>query len=109
MTHLLAQTYTDVSQGGRFDGILGVLAGLEVIKAMNASDHKPWADIAIINWTNEYVEKRELFMIFLLIRLGRGQTTPPAAQDLQSGHIILPWSRRSPCHELIISQPSVMI
>jgi len=49
LTHLLAQTYTDVSQGGRFDGILGVLAGLEVIKAMNASDHKPWADIAIIN------------------------------------------------------------
>ena len=39
--------------GGRFDGIFGVLAGLEVIRTLNdhgiATDHP----VAVINWTNE--------------------------------------------------------
>lgn len=86
-----------------------MLAGLEVIKAINASGHKPWADIAVINWINEYVEKGKFLMIFSLIQAGKGQTIFLAAQDLQSGHIISPWSRRSPCYELIISQPLVTI
>jgi hydantoinase/carbamoylase family amidase len=39
--------------GGRYDGILGVNAALEVLKAIHASGYKPHAPIAAIDWTNE--------------------------------------------------------
>ncbi|MDF7674562.1 M20 family metallo-hydrolase [Acetobacteraceae bacterium ESL0709] len=40
-------------QGGRFDGILGVLAGIEVIRAFQEAHYKPGHAIEVINWTNE--------------------------------------------------------
>jgi N-carbamoyl-L-amino-acid hydrolase len=39
--------------GGRFDGISGVLAALEVVEALNDADVQTEAPLAVINWTNE--------------------------------------------------------
>lgn len=39
--------------GGRFDGILGVLAGIEVIRTFIEKQHTPKHAIEIINWSNE--------------------------------------------------------
>ena len=39
--------------GGRFDGILGVLAGLEIIRTLNDNDIATRYPIEVINWTNE--------------------------------------------------------
>ncbi|TKB18621.1 MAG: M20 family metallo-hydrolase [Mesorhizobium sp.] len=39
--------------GGRFDGVLGVLAGLEIIRALNDAGIETEHPIAVVNWTNE--------------------------------------------------------
>ena len=39
--------------GGRYDGILGVLAGLEIVRTLNDLEIKTKRPIEIINWTNE--------------------------------------------------------
>ena len=39
--------------GGKFDGILGVLAGLEVIRSFDEMGYQTSAPIMVINWTNE--------------------------------------------------------
>ena len=39
--------------GGRFDGILGVLAGLEVLRTLRDNGHVPRRPIEVVNWTNE--------------------------------------------------------
>ena len=39
--------------GGRFDGVLGVLAGLEIIRALNDANIETDLPIAVANWTNE--------------------------------------------------------
>jgi beta-ureidopropionase / N-carbamoyl-L-amino-acid hydrolase len=39
--------------GGRFDGILGTLAGLEVMRALNDAGIETEAPLLVINWTNE--------------------------------------------------------
>jgi N-carbamoyl-L-amino-acid hydrolase len=39
--------------GGKFDGILGVLAGLELIRTLNDAHYETEAPIELINWTNE--------------------------------------------------------
>ena len=39
--------------GGRFDGIAGVLAGLEVVRCLNDLGHITRRPIVIVNWTNE--------------------------------------------------------
>ncbi len=39
--------------GGKFDGVIGVLAGLEIVRALNDADFQTNAPIVIINWTNE--------------------------------------------------------
>ncbi|MBK0326212.1 M20 family metallo-hydrolase [Rhodobacteraceae bacterium F11138] len=39
--------------GGRFDGVLGVLAGLEILRALNDAGIATKHPIAIANWTNE--------------------------------------------------------
>lgn len=40
-------------QGGRFDGIYGVLAGLEAIEAIATAGVKPKRAIEVVAWTNE--------------------------------------------------------
>lgn len=39
--------------GGRFDGIYGVMAGLEVVRALNDAGIETEAPVAVVNWTNE--------------------------------------------------------
>ncbi|MFC6205094.1 Zn-dependent hydrolase [Psychrobacter urativorans] len=39
--------------GGRYDGILGVLAGLEVVRSLNEHNIKTKHPIVVANWTNE--------------------------------------------------------
>jgi len=39
--------------GGKFDGVLGVLAGLEVLRALHEARIETEAPIVLINWTNE--------------------------------------------------------
>lgn len=39
--------------GGRFDGISGVLAALEVVETLNDAGLQTKAPLAVINWTNE--------------------------------------------------------
>jgi N-carbamoyl-L-amino-acid hydrolase len=40
-------------EGGRFDGILGVLGALEVIRTLNDTGHVTRRPLMIVNWTNE--------------------------------------------------------
>jgi N-carbamoyl-L-amino-acid hydrolase len=42
-----------VRQGGRFDGVLGVLGGLEVMRALESTGHVTRHPIEVIDWTNE--------------------------------------------------------
>ncbi len=39
--------------GGRYDGALGVLAGLEVMRALNDADYVTEAPLELVMWTNE--------------------------------------------------------
>lgn len=39
--------------GGRFDGVLGVLAGLEVMRCLNAGGVRTSRPVTLVNWTNE--------------------------------------------------------
>lgn len=39
--------------GGRFDGILGVLAGLEVLRVLEDSGYVTESPLMVVNWTNE--------------------------------------------------------
>ncbi len=41
------------SPGGRFDGPLGVLAGLAVVRALDAAGIRTRRPIEVVNWTNE--------------------------------------------------------
>jgi N-carbamoyl-L-amino-acid hydrolase len=39
--------------GGKFDGNLGVLAALEVLRTLQAAGYETFAPIELVNWTNE--------------------------------------------------------
>jgi N-carbamoyl-L-amino-acid hydrolase len=39
--------------GGKFDGVLGVLAALEALRTLHESGYETYAPIEVINWTNE--------------------------------------------------------
>jgi beta-ureidopropionase / N-carbamoyl-L-amino-acid hydrolase len=39
--------------GGKFDGTLGTLAALEVLRTLEAAGYETYAPIEIVNWTNE--------------------------------------------------------
>jgi len=39
--------------GGKFDGILGVLAGLEAIRTLNDAGYQTRHPLTLVNWTNE--------------------------------------------------------
>jgi N-carbamoyl-L-amino-acid hydrolase len=39
--------------GGKFDGALGVLAGLEALRTLHRAGYETFAPIEVVNWTNE--------------------------------------------------------
>ena len=41
------------AKGGRFDGILGVMAGLEILRVLDERGIKTKRPIEVVNWTNE--------------------------------------------------------
>src|SRR5271165_1482016 len=42
-----------VPTGGRFDGVFGVLAGLEVLRCLHDAGLRTRAPLELVNWTNE--------------------------------------------------------
>ena len=42
-----------VPTGGRFDGIAGVLAGVEILRALDQAGIRTKAPLELVNWTNE--------------------------------------------------------
>jgi N-carbamoyl-L-amino-acid hydrolase len=50
---LLGSHIDSVVQGGRYDGALGVLGALEVIRTLNDHGIQTRHPIAVVNWTNE--------------------------------------------------------
>lgn len=42
-----------VPTGGRFDGVFGVLAGLEIMRALEEAGFRTRAPLELVNWTNE--------------------------------------------------------
>ncbi|KAK7218007.1 hypothetical protein V2G26_006010 [Clonostachys chloroleuca] len=40
-------------RGGRYDGILGVVAAVEVLRTMEENGYQTQYDVGIVNWTNE--------------------------------------------------------
>ena len=53
MDKLIVEHVADISIGGRYDGILGVLSGLEVLRTLHDNNIKTHSPIALIDWTNE--------------------------------------------------------
>ncbi|WP_273129346.1 Zn-dependent hydrolase [Bacillus weihaiensis] len=60
-----------VKKGGRFDGSLGVVAGLEVIKTLIENKIKPSIPITIVNFTNEEGARFEPSMMASGVLSGR--------------------------------------
>lgn len=58
-------------KGGRFDGILGVLAGLELVRTLNDHDVTTRRPIVIVDWTNEEGARFEPPMIGSAIFTGQ--------------------------------------
>ena len=50
---LLASHIDSVVKGGKYDGALGVMGALEVVRTLNDHDIETDKPIAIVNWTNE--------------------------------------------------------
>ena len=58
-------------RGGRFDGILGVLAGLEIVRTLNDHNLATRHPITVVNWTNEEGARFEPPMIGSAIFTGQ--------------------------------------
>jgi beta-ureidopropionase / N-carbamoyl-L-amino-acid hydrolase len=50
---ILASHLDSVVKGGRYDGALGVLAALEVVRTLNDHGIRTRKPLAVVNWTNE--------------------------------------------------------
>lgn len=51
---ILTGSHNDTQpDGGKFDGTLGVLAGLEVVETLKEKGQKLSRDLIVVNWTNE--------------------------------------------------------
>lgn len=74
-SHLDTQT-----SGGRFDGIYGVLAGLEVIRSLNDQGIETEAPVEVAVWTNE---EGELFKPMLGSAVWLGMEELEATLDMQ--------------------------
>lgn len=68
-----------VATGGRFDGPLGVLGALEVVRSLQEQNIKTFAPIALINWTNE--EGARFFPPLGSSSVYAGQSTVDAAHQ----------------------------
>lgn len=60
-----------VEKGGRFDGVLGVVTGLEVVRTLVENNIKPQVSIVIANFTNEEGARFEPSMMASGVMSGR--------------------------------------
>lgn len=65
--------------GGRFDGILGVLAGLEVLRTLDDIGAKTQRAIEVVNWSNE--EGARFYPPMMCSLVFAGQATPEWAEE----------------------------
>ncbi|EME43947.1 hypothetical protein DOTSEDRAFT_71678 [Dothistroma septosporum NZE10] len=68
-----------VATGGRFDGPLGVIGALEVVRSLKESGIKTFAPLVLINWTNE--EGARFFPPLGSSSVFAGQSTVAAAHE----------------------------
>ncbi|ANB15933.1 putative beta alanine synthase [Sugiyamaella lignohabitans] len=68
--------------GGRYDGILGVLSGLEVIQTLKDNEYTPHNPICVISWTNE--EGARFPMSMMASSVWAGNVELPKAYSLKS-------------------------
>ena len=64
-----------VKKGGRFDGVLGVLAGLEIARTLVENNVKPQVPITIVNITNEEGARFEPSMMASGVLSGKFEKT----------------------------------
>lgn len=64
-----------VKKGGRFDGVLGVVAGLEVVRTLVENNIKPQIPITIVNITNEEGARFEPSMMASGVLSGKFEKT----------------------------------
>ncbi|MGW6301816.1 allantoate amidohydrolase [Peribacillus butanolivorans] len=64
-----------VKKGGRFDGILGVVTGLEVVRTLVENNIKPKIPVMIVNFTNEEGARFEPSMMSSGILSGKFEKT----------------------------------
>ncbi|HWO96647.1 MAG TPA: Zn-dependent hydrolase [Bacillus sp. (in: firmicutes)] len=64
-----------VKKGGRFDGVLGVVAGLEVVRTLVENDIKPQIPVTIVNITNEEGARFEPSMMASGVLSGKFEKT----------------------------------
>jgi beta-ureidopropionase / N-carbamoyl-L-amino-acid hydrolase len=65
--------------GGRFDGVLGVLGGLEVLRTLNDTGIATRRPIEVVNWTNE--EGARFYPPMLSSLVFSGKESVPWAED----------------------------
>ncbi|KAK4539199.1 hypothetical protein LTR36_001157 [Oleoguttula mirabilis] len=74
--------FDTVATGGRFDGPLGVIGGLEVLRSMKEQGIKTRAPLVLFNWTNE--EGARFFPLLGSSIVYAGRSTVDAAHASQS-------------------------
>ena len=72
--------------GGRFDGILGVLAGLEVLRTLDAAKIATRRSIEVVNWTNEEGARFPPPMVASLVFAGKQTVEWAHARIDRDGH-----------------------
>ena len=67
--------------GGKFDGALGTLAALEVLRTMQAAEYETFAPLEIINWTNEEGSRfAPVFRRGVPTMIGKGVPSPQVSK-----------------------------
>ncbi len=75
-----------VRQGGRYDGALGVLGGLEVIRSLNEAGIETDQPLELINWTNEEGVRFEPAMMASGVVAGRFTIADVYQKTDRNGH-----------------------
>jgi beta-ureidopropionase / N-carbamoyl-L-amino-acid hydrolase len=72
--------------GGKYDGIIGVLAGLEVLRTLNDQGYETNAPIEVIDWTNEEGSRFAPAMLSSGVFAGAFDTDYAYTREDRDGH-----------------------
>src|SRR5271166_392348 len=72
--------------GGKFDGVLGVLAGLEVLRTLHEAGIETHAPIEVIDWTNEEGSRFAPAMLSSGVFAGAFDQTYAYGREDREGH-----------------------